>query len=68
MTGRLRLFIKHIDIIERMRNTMTDAPTTMPISPSVKPTLGAGPLGNVEDDIDEMEVVRAEFVAGTIGL
>jgi len=44
---------------------MTDAPTIPPISPFVKPTLGAGPLGNVEDDIDEIEVVLAEFVDGT---
>jgi len=44
---------------------MTDAPTIPPIAPFVKPTLGAGPLGNVEDDIDEIEVVLAEFVVCT---
>ena len=67
MTGRgLRLFIRHINIIERIRSTMTEAPTIPLISPFVRPTLGAGPLGNVEDDIDEVEVVLAEFV-GTIG-
>ena len=41
---------------------MTDAATIPLISPFVRPTLGAGLLRNVEDDIDEVEVVLAELV------
>jgi hypothetical protein len=64
-----RGFRRQNNIIEIIRSNvpMTDPQTSPTISPSVKPVLGAGVLGNVDDDINVVEVVLAAFVVGKIG-
>jgi hypothetical protein len=57
------------NMIERIRSNvpMTDPQTIPTISPFVRPMLGAGALGNVDDDVNVVEVVLAAYVVGTIG-
>jgi hypothetical protein len=45
---------------------MTDPQTSPTISPFVRPILGAGGFGNVDDDVNVVEVVLAGYVVGTI--
>jgi hypothetical protein len=54
-------------ITKRSRSRLTDPHAIPPIFPFVRPALGSGPLANVEDDVDGVDVVLDEFVVRKIG-